>query len=452
MRRIVLFALIVLVGLFPAAGSAQELAGGGDLAAFIPTFFGPHGLDLQSGIPHFAHFESQTLTNIGAFNTAFASQLTALPLPSPASGFTYAYDSSSGVFKRSTESFGPILADRAETIGRNRFSFGFSYQHFEFDSLGGVSLDNLPIVFQHAQFPINGSFPAFEQDVVYTQSSVSAKLEQITPAITYGVTDWLDFAAAFPLGKVNLSMSSNAQIIKYGTGPNDNITHFFPNGTPQNAFSLRSESASGFGDILLRLKALAVHGANGSLGLGVEGRLPTGNARDLLGSGAWGVEPFVLYSYAGKSFAPHVKVAYQWNGSSILGGPSSPVIDNSTHRVVGLSYSSATLPKQLLYNVGADFGFSKTVTLAVDLLGRHVQNAPELQSTTFNRTSALLPNEGPLANTDVVNASFFVNEAAAGFKWNVAGQLLLDLNVLLSLDHNGLHHKPTPLVGIEYGF
>ena len=95
------FKALLVFASFLALGStaqAQDVAGGGDLAAFIPTFFGPEGITLQSGIPHFAHFEGQTLNNIGAFNTAFASQLTSLPLPSPASGFTYSYDSKTGVF------------------------------------------------------------------------------------------------------------------------------------------------------------------------------------------------------------------------------------------------------------------------------------------------------------------------------------------------------------------
>ena len=38
-----------------------------------------------------------------------------VPLPSPGGGFTYQFDSSLGVFQRTTQSFGPILADRAET-------------------------------------------------------------------------------------------------------------------------------------------------------------------------------------------------------------------------------------------------------------------------------------------------------------------------------------------------
>jgi hypothetical protein len=448
------FKALLVFASFLALGStaqAQDVAGGGDLAAFIPTFFGPEGITLQSGIPHFAHFEGQTLNNIGAFNTAFASQLTSLPLPSPASGFTYSYDSKTGVFKRSTESFGPILADRAETIGKNRFSFGFSYQHFDFDSLGGVQLSSLPVVLQHVQFPINGVFPAFEQDVVATVNSISAKLEQFTPAITYGITDNVDFAAAFPLARVDLTMSSTAQIVKYGTGPDNNTTHFFANGGATNNYPERAESASGFGDILLRLKALVAHGDSGSVALGVEGRLPTGDARNLLGSGAWGVEPFLIYSYAGKSFAPHFKVAYQWNGDSILGGASQAQVSTSTHQVTGLVYTSAKLPKQFLYNAGVDLGVAKSVTLAFDLLGRYVQNGPELQASTFTPTNPTfaLPSQ---PNTTVTTSSFFVNELAAGLKWNAVGQLLVDLNVLLSLDHNGLHHQPTPLIGLEYGF
>jgi hypothetical protein len=448
LRALLILGSVLALG---APAQAQELAGGGDLAAFIPTFFGPEGITLQTGIPHFAHFEGQTLNNIGAFNTAFASQLTSLPLPSPASGFTYAYDSKTGVFKRSTESFGPILADRAETIGKNRFSFGVSYQHFDFDSLGGVELSSLPVVLQHVQFPINGVFPSFEQDVVATTSSISAKLEQATPAITYGISDNVDLAAAFPFAKVDLTMSSVAQIVKYGTGPNNNTTHFFANGTSTNTYGQREESASGFGDILLRLKANVARGESGSVAVGVEGRLPTGDARNLLGSGAWGVEPFLIYSYAGKSFAPHVKVAYQWNGSSILGGSSVAQVSSSTHQVTGLVYQSADLPKQFLYNAGADLGVAKTVTIAFDLLGRYVQNGPQLQATTFNPSNPVFAL-GSQPNTTVATANFFVNEFAGGLKWNAVGQLLVDVNVLVSLDHNGLHHKPTPLVGIEYGF
>ena len=67
-----------------------------------------------------AHFNSAFQSDFRLVNIALTSQLTAVPLPSPASGFTYKFDSATGTFVRSTTSFGPILSDRAETIGRGR--------------------------------------------------------------------------------------------------------------------------------------------------------------------------------------------------------------------------------------------------------------------------------------------------------------------------------------------
>ena len=115
----------------PAAAEAQT---SGKLATLFEDVFGPRGLVVNSqqvlpdGSTHSAHFNSAFQSNFTQFNVAFVSQLTALPLPSPAAGFTYAFDPATGTFRRTTRSFGPILAERAETIGRGRLSVGFNYQ------------------------------------------------------------------------------------------------------------------------------------------------------------------------------------------------------------------------------------------------------------------------------------------------------------------------------------
>jgi hypothetical protein len=36
--------------------------------------------------------------------------------------------------------FGPIMSERAQTIGRHKLFVGFSYQYFNFDKVAGVSL------------------------------------------------------------------------------------------------------------------------------------------------------------------------------------------------------------------------------------------------------------------------------------------------------------------------
>ena len=90
--------------------------------------------------PHSAHFNSDFQSNFSQFGTALVGQLVSVPLPSPASGFTYQLDPSTGVFQRSTRSFGPILAERAETIGAGHTSIGFAFQRSTFDSVEDLDL------------------------------------------------------------------------------------------------------------------------------------------------------------------------------------------------------------------------------------------------------------------------------------------------------------------------
>ena len=105
--------LWVLLLALPAA--AQNGSQNRKLALIIPNLYGDQGLTLNNPT-HFAHFDSDFQANFVPFNTALASQLTSLPIPSPASGFTYTFDKSLGVYTRSAQSLGPILAERAETI------------------------------------------------------------------------------------------------------------------------------------------------------------------------------------------------------------------------------------------------------------------------------------------------------------------------------------------------
>ena len=50
-------------------------------------------------------------------------------------------------------SFGPVLADRAETLGRRRIFVGASYEYFDFDKADGVNLKSFGAVFNHEQEP-----------------------------------------------------------------------------------------------------------------------------------------------------------------------------------------------------------------------------------------------------------------------------------------------------------
>ena len=110
-------------------------------------------------------------------------------------------------------------------------------------------------------------------------------------------------------------------------------------------------SASGIGDIIVRLKNRVYSGGSG-LAWGMDLRLPTGDAENLLGSGALGLKPFVAVSFNNEVVSPHFNLGYQWNGKSILAGDV-------------LAGEKAELPDQLVYAVGLDIGVSARVTAGV---------------------------------------------------------------------------------------
>src|SRR6476646_12086893 len=173
---------VCLMGLTAPAAPAVAQTRPATLSTLFDDVFGPNGLVVSSddvqldGTNHAAHFNSAFQSDFRLVNIALTSQLTAVPLPSPASGFTYKFDPASGTFVRSTRSFGPILSDRAETIGRGRLAFGFSSQYFSFDHLDGVSLSAVPAVFRHDSFELGGG----RADVVSTTNTIEATVNQLS--------------------------------------------------------------------------------------------------------------------------------------------------------------------------------------------------------------------------------------------------------------------------------
>jgi hypothetical protein len=439
LQRVARALLLVIVGVVPAA--AQEHAP--TLSSVFQNLFGPNGLVVNSeavlpdGSTHSAHFNGAFQSNFTQFNIALASQLTSLPLPSPASGFTYRFDSATGTFVRSSQSFGPILSDRAETIGKGRFSFGFNYQFFSFDNLEGIDLSRVPAVFTHDDFQLGGG----RADVVTTSNAIDASIGQWTGALTYGITDRFDVSIAVPVIQTRLHVLSAATIQRVGTGTLLDV-HFFRD--PDAQRGLGSErtfeaggSASGLGDVIVRMKGSVLQTTKQGLAAGLDVRFPTGDERNLLGSGAAGLKPFLAYSTVFGHVSPHVNAAYQWNGKSVLAGDPIEKV-------------KAEVPDQLMVAIGADIGVTPKFTLTGDWLGRRVMDSPRVQQVTFVA-------HGPtgMAEFDDIQftrGSFSASSAAIGFKTNVAGQLLVDFNLRFTIDDNGLTDRVTPLLGIEYGF
>ena len=441
MARKSLLVFVAVLGLvLPAAADDAEggRIGNPKLGMLIPTIYGPEGLIVDSlavlpdGSTHAAHFNSAFQSEFGQFNVALATQLLTVPFPSPASGYTYTFDESLGVFSRSTQSFGPILTERAETIGKGKFTFGFAYQRFKFDSIEGVDLGTVPAVFTHDDFELGGG----RSDIVNSVNSIQADFSRFIAFFTYGLGEHFDVSAAIPIVDASLRASSSTRIVRVGTASNPAV-HFFEDG--QQGFGdsrefLASGSASGLGDVLLRLKGTAPKTGPTRLAFLADVRFPTGDEEDLLGSGAWGVKPLVVLSWELGRFSPHINVGYQWNGESVLGGDIA-----TGHK--------EDMPDQFLYAGGADIGGHKNVTLVVDVIGQKVVDAPRLAQTTF--TSA---DGSTFDQVGFERGSYYVNDLSLGLKINAGGSLLLDVNLLFKLDNAGLRADFSPLVGFEYSF
>lgn len=434
-------ALVCLIGFAPSA-RAQEpynlTASVKSLSTLLTDLYGPNGLVVDSLAtlpgeqPHSAHFTSDFQANFSQFSTALVSQIVTVPLPSPASSFTYRLDPTLGVFQRTTQSFGPILAERADTIGASRISFGFAFQRFTFDTVEGLDLRKVPAVFTHDNAFLRGG----REDVVTTSNSIEANVSQATTFLTVGITDRFDVSLAVPIVSTYMKVVSEATIQRLGT--TNELTHFFrqSNGdVGERRLFTAIGGASGLGDLTMRMKARVAHGQSSGVAVGLDVQLPTGDEANLLGTGTAGLQPFVVWSAAYAKLSPHVNASYKWTGSTVLAGNPA-------------TGESGDFPDQVGYAAGADVSMHPRLTLAFDVVGRYILKSERLTPQEFHA----LDGKSVFPNIVFKRDSFNALSGTFGVKANVLQRLLLDVALLFKLDEHGVRDKVTPLIGLEYAF
>jgi hypothetical protein len=187
-----------------------------------------------------------------------------------------------------------------------------------------------------------------------------------------------------------------------------------------------------------------MRGEKSAVAVGTDLRAPTGDEQNLLGSGALGVKPFAVLSFTLNRLAPHVNVGYQWNGKSVLAGSVA-------------TGTKKSLPGQFLYTAGFDFGATRRLTLAFDVLGQTLHNAPRLAQSNDSFAcggglDCVGSNTQTFQNISFPNATYNIVNGAAGFKFSPAEHILIGVNALFKMNNSGLTSKVAPLVGIEYTF
>lgn len=428
------------------------------IAVLLFTLFGCLSASAQLPVPNVCPYQSHakslsclipdlTVTgtdkNLAGFNTAIAQVLGQLPLAAPVSGVVIGFNKRLAVPEDITENLGTILTERGNTVGKYKLFAGFTYQRFVFNTVDGTKLSDLPIVFSQAATAQQG------EQVGYAQNSLGANINQYTGIIAFGLTDRIDISAVIPFERISVSAGYNnlikASVPSTGCNYNGQTNVCGPSSTfPSNAVA---GSASGFGDVILIAKATVLSGERSKLAAGMETRFPTGDVFNLLGTGAYGFKPYVVFSRFSGRFTPHANFGYQWNGFSVL-------------RLNPLNGASLRLPDTLDFSAGLDLGLvPRKLSVVADFVGQHYFNAPRI--TPAAAATGLTPDTtgltGPLANTQlktigVTTASYDVDNMSLGVKFSPKGNLIFAANVLLKLNDAGLRARFTPLVGISYRF
>jgi hypothetical protein len=500
-RALVVFSLAVVASLPLMAQTCSTTSYTNTLICTAPQLFGPAGLTMDNK-HHNAHFADNSETQFRPLNQAIGQELSILPLGSAGAGTTFKIDSE-GHALPTEDSLGPILTERASVVGRKTFILGVAYQYFSFDKIDGVKLSNFPAVLIHEGSADLTSLArtAFKNDYITTQNAVQLTLNQTVIYAVVGLTKHMDASIEIPIQAAHFRVSSSAHIVRTqpceatvdpSTGGGDclfsngNDTnppeadcgefHFFGDTSScSNVFKTVDAAfpypgtanligefpnttqgpvrtgppgtdASGVGDITLRGKYEVISGEKfvGSVGLAV--RLSSGDAKNFLGTGAYGVTPFGVLTYASK-LSPHVRVGYEWNSHSVLSG--DPTLKGA---------ETASLPPALLYSGGVDYRVTKRLTLAADLIGQRVLSAnrvslgaiPRLPETDGNTNPA---SESPVSVRSIVpvfSSSYSSDAVAVGGKIRLYRELVLIGNATIRVDDGGLRANVVPLVGLSW--
>jgi hypothetical protein len=406
--------------------------GGGENPLFLVG-----SADVPATAVHGEHFipdaEEANATVLDFFNQAIAANIASFPLSSTVSSETFKF--AGGVPQATSNSFGPIFAERAQTIGRGRLNAALNYSRLRFSQIRGVDLDDVDLTFVHQNVDFPGcdqifggdcsvyGIPQFENDVINLRLDLEIDADVYALSTTFGVTDWLDLSVAVPVIDLDLQGTSTANIV-VSTG--DQALHFF-GGTEENpllqATTRVSDRTTGIGDVAGRLKARVVDAGTWVFAVLGDVRVPTGREEDFLGRGEWTGGGLLIWSGVFSGFSPHANVGYEFRGGEL---------EQDAVRLAA----------------GFDHRLAGWATLAVDVLGTFRVGEEKLGFPAPVRIDAPFPRT--VRRTNIPDRRDDVVDGSLGFKFRTPAGLVLVTNVVVPLNKGGLRPSPIPTLGLEY--
>jgi hypothetical protein len=407
-----------------------------ELFVFAP---GQQALFLGGTGVHENHFITSASTQNGILisfiSNAISGNVAGIPVSATSGGSTFRFEGGAPV--RTSVSPGPVFAERAQTLGRGRVFVGANVNRLHFETLRGVSLNDIRLNFIHQNVDspacdsIEGrdcapfGVPRLENDVITLRLALDIDMTVTSFFLSFGLLDRVDIGVALPIVSTSLVGTSDVQIISFAEST---AAHFF-GGTPSNPQLSTSRSvagsATGVGDVAARVKVTLSQSERSTFALLGDVRFPTGSADDLLGSGHTVARGLGILSARFGPFSPHANIGF-------------------------LLRSTDSLNNAVLATVGFDHLMAPWATLAVDLVSELQvgENKLRLPGTVtydvpFRRT--VEPTNLPNRRDDLINGSF-------GFKFLTGSGITMVTNTLWPLNRGGLRPNVLWTVGLEYNF
>jgi hypothetical protein len=381
------------------------------------------------GSGHGLHFIPADLagsTSILAFlGNSIGASVDNTPITSASSGTTFEFVNGAPV--KTSTSAGPIFGERAQTLGRGQFYIGMNVTQMHFERLRGIPVNDVIINFTHqnvAPTDTMGS-PSFENDVVQVQVAMNVNLLVSTLVASYGLVDGIDLSIAVPVVRTSIEANSVATILPLGGLPSP---HFFA-GTAANpimtAVASTSGAATGIGDIAARAKINITQTKAFGTAVLLEGRFPTGDANNLLGSGSFSGRGELIASATFGQWSPHANLGYVLRDGDL---------ENNS----------------ILANIGFDQLVAPRITMGFDLLSDWELGASKLVVPPPVQYQAPYPHVYPVSN--IPNQKDNFASASVGFKFTTQRGIVVVTNALFPLRNSGLQPSVVWSGGLEYSF
>jgi hypothetical protein len=398
-----------------SSASAQKLRSQiGGLITFgdwdVPLRVGTVAPDGRSIVPNDAFSLSAVGTNAalaGFLVNWMTANASSAPVASTGGGRAFRFVAGVPVADRPAP--GPIFGERATTLGRGAVLAGVNHTGVRFTRVRGVPLEGVRLTFTQ------GAAAPATADALDLRLAVDYDMAVTALFATVGVVDRVDVGVVVPVVQTRLRGESLASVVAGGAGPSSTVI-----GGTAAAPVLASRQriagrASGIGDVALRAKVNLVDRPAGGFGVLGDVRLPTGDADDLLGSGALAVRVLGVYSGRFGGLVPHVNAGY-------------------------LRFADETINDAFLATVGVDADMASWATVSLSVLGQFHAGASAYR----------LPDGGrPLANIPEIRDDAL--SASLGTKVDVGGVRAV-LNVLAPVRRGGPRPDLAYTFGLERAF